>query len=1123
MSNRTTGPDRERETRRQGDKETESATSPSPCLPVSLSPCLPVSPSFEETDSSCVRVARDPFELFPSILDSMGDGLVVADEHGKFLLFNPAAERILGIGPTDVAPDDWSATYGVYGPDTVTLVPPEQMPLARAIRGEESNQVELFIKNAVRTEGVFISITGRPLRDGHGNLCGGVIVLRDITERKRAEEDLLHNRSLLQALMDHIPDRIYFKDTASRFTHVNHALAAMHGLADPADAVGKSDFDFFTEEHARQAFEDEQEVMRAGEGLVSKEEKETWADGHTTWVSTTKMPLRDDTGRVIGTFGLSRDITARKCAEDALAKSRERFALAVEGSKDGLWDWDLETGEVYFSPRWKNMIGWEDHELPNLFEEWDNRLHPDDRPCTRKALRDYLAGRLNDYEPEYRLQHRDGSYRWILSRGVAFRDTDGNPRRMAGSHTDITERKRAEEELRQAKEAAESASRAKSEFLANVSHEIRTPMHGILGMTQLALGTEVTPEQHEYLSLVKSSADALLTVINDVLDFSKIEAGKIDLDPVPFALRDHLGDALKSLAVRAHAKGLELAWRVAEDVPDWVEGDAARLRQILVNLVGNAVKFTDCGEVVIDGALASRGCQPPDSLSHPGADAPGSPTVHFSVRDTGIGIPAEKHEAVFAPFVQADGSMSRRYGGTGLGLSISMRLVEQMGGRLWLESEVGRGSTFHFTVPLPLAAAQPPPPRPSDAPVVLRGLRVLIVDDNDTNRRILVEMARSWGMEPTAAGSGPAALAELHRAGREGAYPLLLLDAMMPDMDGFALAAEIQRHPELARAAVMMLTSADRPGDAARCRALGIATHLTKPFKKSELFNAIVNALRTGEAAGVQPAATVADGVPVACPPLRVLVAEDHAVNQTLLFHLLRKQNHEVVIVDNGREAVAAYREQPFDVVLMDVSMPEMDGFEATAGIREHERQTGRHTPVYAMTAHAMKGDRERCLAGGMDGYFGKPLPAVDLWRALAQIASVNPKSEIRNPKEESPPSADFGFRISDFGFVDRKAALACVGGDLKLLRALVNMFRVEAPRMTEELRQAVRQRDAAVVRRLAHTLKGAVGNLGATGVARLALALETLGRTGELAEAAAAFAALEEALARMNAELDNL
>jgi len=779
------------------------------------------------------------------------------------------------------------------------------------------------------------------------------------------------------------------------------------------------------------------------------------------------------------------EVDERRHAEQALCRTRTQLLDAIESLDAGFVMYGADERLVVCNTMYKEMYaacahvmepGTPYEDILRVFAE--SGIHKVTGISTDEWILQRLTAHRNPGEPSVqRLANR-----WI--RIGDHRTSDGG---VVSLRTDIST-------LMQAQEAAEAANRAKSEFLANMSHEIRTPMNGILGMTELTLDSGLTPDQRANLGMVKLSADSLLQVIDDILDFSKIEAGKLDLDPVPFALRDSLGATMKSLGLRAQEKGLELICAIAADVPDRVIGDSLRLRQIVNNLVGNAIKFTARGEVALRVTLEDGSAE--------------SLELHFAVRDTGIGIAAGKQRMIFEAFSQADGSSTREYGGTGLGLAISSQLASLMGGRIWVESQVGAGSTFHFTARLErnsVPLASPPSGR-----VEPEGLQILIVDDNATNRTMLADILLNWRMRTTAVSDGVAAIAALKEGAASGnPFSLVLLDAVMPEMDGFAVAERIKCDPELAGATIMMLSSADRTGDAARCRALGVARYLRKPIAQSELWDAILDALAASASAAEERPQPIASSAPAGFHPLRILLAEDNEVNQELVAQMLQRHGHSVVVAGDGRAALAAFDTGGFDLALMDIQMPELDGFAVTAAIRLREEAIGIRMPIVALTAHAMKGDRERCLAAGMDAYLSKPISRAELFAAIAGLVPYDssiPAAPAVAAASASPSGSAF----------DPTAARARAGGDEELVRKLIGLFVAQSLKLLPEIRSAGERGDGHALERHAHKLKGSLGSFGAARATEAAHRLEILGRNGELGRSRIAIDDLECEVTRL-------
>jgi len=828
-------------------------------------------------------------------------------------------------------------------------------------------------------------------------------------------------------------------------------------------------------------------------------------------------------------------------------ESEEKYRSVIDNMQDVFYRANTEGRLVFASPSFARMFGY-----PSVEDAYGMELSetvyidPADREEFLKRIE--AEGSVHDYEVA--LKRRDGTLLTVAANSHYYYDRQGNVLGIEGVFRDVTERKRAAEALVFAKEQTEAANRelersiaranqlaleaqsadaAKSEFLANMSHEIRTPMNGVIGMTSLLLDTDLDQEQRELAETVRDSAEALLVIINDILDFSKIEAGKLEMETLDFDLRTTLEDAMDLPAFRAHEKGLELAMLVEPDVPSSLCGDPGRLRQVLVNLIGNAIKFTDEGEVTIEVALES--------------ETPTTATVRFTVRDTGIGIPPDKVDGLFAAFTQADSSTTRRFGGTGLGLSISKRLVELMGGKIGVESEVGVGSTFWFIVtftkqdPATVAAQES-----EEMPADITGMRILAVDDNATNRRVVARMLESWGCRHTVASTPQRALDDLREAKAAGdPYRIAILDMMMPGMDGETLGRTIKADPELADVALVMMTSMGSRGDAGRLEEAGFAAYLTKPVKQSSLYNCLATIVHRGAApeAGPRPRIITRHSlVERQKRRVRVLLAEDNPINQKVALKTLDSLGYRADAVSNGAEVLVALAARKYDIVLMDVQMPEMDGMEATRRIRDPQSDVRDHDiPIVALTAHALKGDRESCLAAGMNDYLSKPMRAEELSETLlrwttpgegaaqgaAQEAAQGPAESAAEERAEGAgkapaksPAKSAESTAEPPAAFDERVLIDLLGGDREAAAEIIQEFLDDAPRQVKALAEAVAAGDAEVVNRQAHTLKGASANVGAEALRQVAYQMEMAGADRDLERAGELLSEAETQLARL-------
>jgi two-component system sensor histidine kinase/response regulator len=975
--------------------------------------------------------------------DSITDLVFIHDRDFKITRVNKAFADAFNMRPAElIGQPCYEIVHG-------TSKPVPNCPNKVTIKTKEPSTVEFFEPRL----GIRLEVRASPIFDSKGEVVASVNTVRDITERKRAEKEVRIKDSAIASSIT----AIAIADLEGNLTYVNRAFLGLWGYEDDNEVLGRPAVAFWRMEEKA----DDLAKSLVNTGSWVGELMARRKDGSHFDVQLSANMVLDDGGKPICMMASFVDITERKRAEEALRESKAQMQAILDGSPDAIRQVDTNLKVLWANKsalaRSPDSIG------QTCYKAYVYR----DKPCKNcpsvKALKTGQIEMGVIYQPASKGIKGECYWEGI---GVPVKDDKGKVIGVIQIVRNVTRRKRAEQALRESKRAAEAANRAKGEFLARMSHEIRTPIHGIMGMLELVMDTELEREQREYLNIASSSADSLLGIINDILDFSKIEVGQLKQEEADFDLRATLEQTAETIALRAHKKGLELICHLPPEVPTALEGDAGHLRQVLVNLTHNAVKFTEQGEIVIQvEAEAER----EDEVK-----------LHFTIRDTGIGIPEDKKGLIFEAFRQADDSTIRRYGGTGLGLAISQKLVELMGGRIWVESRLGEGSTFHFTVEFKRQDIPKHALIEQASGTDLQGLPVLVIDDNATNRLVLRELLSHWGIEVTEAEDGPTGLQELKRA-KDNAhhFRLVLLDKMMPGMDGFTVAEQVGDDPSLRSAIVMMLSSEGVHDDVARCRELGISTYLVKPIRQSALHDAIMVGLRA--APEVKEESGPAGPAAIEGSRLRILVAEDNAAAQLVARKNLEKMGHSVRVAGNGLEVLQMLGEEVFDLILMDMEMPHMNGFEAVRVIREREAGSEQHIPIIAMTAYAMKEDKNRCLKAGTDSYISKPVRYRELYDAIEGLPSLSQEPE------STPP-------------VDIDAALQVVDGDKELLREAVGLFlEQDYPRQLKKLREGIKSQNAEAVTAAAHGIKGAVRSFGGRAVGDVAQRLETMGREGNL------------------------
>ncbi|NNJ48609.1 MAG: PAS domain S-box protein [Acidimicrobiia bacterium] len=1015
-----------------------------------------------------------------TVMGGVPISLFMIDRAGVLTLASGAGLEALGIDPT--------SAVGRSAFDLFARSPGMVDQLRQALSGQAvTDLIDVGERSFATTLRPFGEFDGRP-----ESVIG---VATDLTDRRQMESALAETRQRFQVLIEQVSDLIYTVDDEGILRFVTPSATPMLGY-DVGDLLGTSMFELLHPEDLPAVMQ-EAESIAPGDTGAPTEHRVRHADGTWRHMEATATNLIDDP-TIGGWLITARDITARKRAEEILRESEASFRLLAENSTDLISRHRPDGTYLYASPASLPLLGYMPDEM--VGRDIYDLFHPDDLVATQAAH----AAMLDVPEIQtvsYRARRKDGTYLWLESTSRTIIDpTTGEVIEIQAASRDITERKAFEAALEEARDEAEAATIVKSQFLANMSHEIRTPMNAIVGMTELSLSTDLTAEQREYLGTIKSAVDSLLTLINDILDLSKIEAGRLEFERIAFSLADVVEDTVRTLAVKAAEKGLDLTYVIDDDVPDGAMGDPGRLRQILFNLVGNAIKFTNVGSVTVSVHVV----------------AGDRPMLRFEVADTGIGISPDKLERIFEAFSQADGSMTRRYGGTGLGLSISKDIARAMGGAMTASSEPGTGSIFSFTIPLEeldedmLAGS---------GALGSTDRTVLVVSDTAATKRNLVAILREGKLHPLAAADSAEAHALLAQAEEAGRAPAVAV--IDHQGDAISYAESLLDHKAFAGLPVIVLSALGQRGDAARLRDIGAAGYLTKPFEAGELLEAI----RAVGSGSVSPGELVTrHWIRERRQSVNVLLADDSPTNRRLAMRLLEKRGHAVKAVENGLEAVQALDKDAYDIILMDVQMPEMDGMEATIAIRQAEALTGGHIPIVALTAHAMKGDRERCIEVGMDAYLSKPFQAEELFATIEQLVSyaasadeADAQEQEQEQEQEEEPAREAEVVGS---LVDVAGALGRMGGSPEVLAEVTEIFLDGYAEQYEELKAAIEAADMATSAKVAHRLKGELGTLGATEAFEAGQEIVTLARADDVDGAQRAFVRFTHEMDRVEPEL---